>query len=554
MIAVSSMTILSMEKVSAQTPTIYMQDTTSSAGLPTYSGRQIHAEYVSTSSILVGKQIDTMVVKLKRETLQTTGPIQIGVFNPDLSVKKLFGSMDASSLASTKTYTIYTFSLPAGQTFQISAGDRIGVKFAGGDSTNHVSVMTDRKNTFDSTNSYRTYYTTAWNDVKAEDLYMTLELVNSAPITGPITSSPDTIPPVITLLGYNPVTVQQGSSYIDAGATAIDNVDGTITPSIITTNPVNTSILGTYTVTYNVSDKAGNAALPVTRTVSVVAVGSPSPTTNIRVDSTGVQQFFAQKAGKQQIVMGTGDPNSIAGFGLDGGSKATPVTLGQFHYYTIQARSGGTSSGTQLTMRINLNPVGSSGSQVDWMTAEKQGYMVVPNDIDEFEQTGYFRIQSATQDDDISLKQGGQHTDTHPAYAGSFGMEVAYSGKYGKTAEKELNHPDYEFFNDPVALQTGSIVGKWIGVKEISRHTPSGQLYEVYVDLDPIDFATGLPKNNWQHLSTHLDDGKESGMYAGHITSWGKKYFTYRIDNAPNIDFALLSVHHIDTTTGQNIP
>ncbi len=278
-------------------------------------------------------------------------------------------------------------------------------------------------------------------------------------------------------------------------------------------------------------------------------------TTNINVDSFGVQQFFAQKAGKQQIVMGNNDPNVIPGFGLDGGSKATPQTLGQFHYYTIKPRSGGLASGgTQLTMRINLNPVGSSGTQVNWMTAEKQGYMVTPNDIDEFEQTGYFRLQSVTKDDDITLKQGGQHTSSNPSLAGAFGIEVSYSGNYGKTAEKELNHPKYEFFNDPVSLKTGSIVGKWIGVKEISRHTPNGQLYDVYVDLDPIDFATGLPKNNWQHLSSHLDDGKESGMYAGHITSWGKKYFTYRIDNAPNIDFALLSVHHIDTATGQTIP
>ena len=271
-------------------------------------------------------------------------------------------------------------------------------------------------------------------------------------------------------------------------------------------------------------------------------------TTNINLDPFGVQQFFPQKAGKQQIVMGNDNPNSIPGFGFEAGGNATSQVQGQFHYYSIKPHTGALVSGEpQLTMRINLNPVGSSGSQVDWMTAEQQGYMVSPNDIDEFEQTGYFRIQSAIKDDDISLKQGGAHTSSHPSYAGSFGMEISYSGKYGKTAEKELNHPKYEFFNDPVALKTGSIVGKWIGVKEISRHTSRGQLYDVYVDLDPIDFATGLPKNNWQHLSSHLDDGKESGMYAGHITSWGKKYFTYRIDNAPNIDFALLSVHHIDT-------
>ena len=36
------------------------------------------------------------------------------------------------------------------------------------------------------------------------------------------------------------------------------------------------------------------------------------------LDPFGVEQFFPQKAGKQQLVMGYDDPNSILGFGLDG--------------------------------------------------------------------------------------------------------------------------------------------------------------------------------------------------------------------------------------------
>ncbi len=81
----------------------------------------------------------------------------------------------------------------------------------------------------------------------------------------------DTTAPVITLLGANSVNVVAGIPYIDAGATALDNVDGNITANIVTVNPVNTAVIGTYTVTYNVSDAAGNAATQVTRTVNVVA-------------------------------------------------------------------------------------------------------------------------------------------------------------------------------------------------------------------------------------------------------------------------------------------
>ena len=79
----------------------------------------------------------------------------------------------------------------------------------------------------------------------------------------------DTTPPVITLLGDNPVNLYVGDSYTDDGATAIDDVDGDITDDIITINPVDTNTIGTYTITYNVSDSAENPADEKTRMVIV---------------------------------------------------------------------------------------------------------------------------------------------------------------------------------------------------------------------------------------------------------------------------------------------
>jgi hypothetical protein len=38
---------------------------------------------------------------------------------------------------------------------------------------------------------------------------------------------PDAVPPVVTLSGSSSITVAYGSSYIDAGATWSDNIDGT---------------------------------------------------------------------------------------------------------------------------------------------------------------------------------------------------------------------------------------------------------------------------------------------------------------------------------------
>ncbi|NMB66657.1 DUF5011 domain-containing protein [Candidatus Woesearchaeota archaeon] len=86
---------------------------------------------------------------------------------------------------------------------------------------------------------------------------------------------PDTTKPVITLLGDNPVSITLGNTYVDAGATASDNVDGDITSKIVVTGSVDTNILGTYILHYNVKDNAGNSADEKTRTVNVVPVPIP---------------------------------------------------------------------------------------------------------------------------------------------------------------------------------------------------------------------------------------------------------------------------------------
>ncbi|MBU2997464.1 DUF5011 domain-containing protein [Cellulophaga baltica] len=80
----------------------------------------------------------------------------------------------------------------------------------------------------------------------------------------------DTTAPVITLLGESEITVTVGDTYIDEGATATDDIDGDLTSEIVTINPVDTSIAGEYTITYNVEDQAENNATEVIRTVTVV--------------------------------------------------------------------------------------------------------------------------------------------------------------------------------------------------------------------------------------------------------------------------------------------
>ena len=75
--------------------------------------------------------------------------------------------------------------------------------------------------------------------------------------------------PVITLMGMDTVWVEQGYSYTDAGAVAMDNVDGNLTPVMTTLNPVDTAMAGVYTVRYNVMDNDGNQATERVRVVVV---------------------------------------------------------------------------------------------------------------------------------------------------------------------------------------------------------------------------------------------------------------------------------------------
>jgi len=80
--------------------------------------------------------------------------------------------------------------------------------------------------------------------------------------------------PVITVTGNASVSITEGTAYNDAGATATDVQDGDLTAQIAVDNPVNVNVVGTYTVTYTVTDSAGNMA-QATRGVTVNAAPPP---------------------------------------------------------------------------------------------------------------------------------------------------------------------------------------------------------------------------------------------------------------------------------------
>jgi len=79
-------------------------------------------------------------------------------------------------------------------------------------------------------------------------------------------NSPDTTPPLITLLGANPFIVMRSETFVDPGVIVVDDRDGQLGYKM--QHNVNVYKLGEYTVTYRAEDKAGNSA-EANRTVYV---------------------------------------------------------------------------------------------------------------------------------------------------------------------------------------------------------------------------------------------------------------------------------------------
>ena len=82
----------------------------------------------------------------------------------------------------------------------------------------------------------------------------------------------DTTSPTLTLNGLSEYSIGVCSTYTELGANALD-CTGNLSSNVVINSNVDTSAVGTYTVTYDVSDASGNAATQLTRTIHVVNIG-----------------------------------------------------------------------------------------------------------------------------------------------------------------------------------------------------------------------------------------------------------------------------------------
>ena len=173
-------------------------------------------------------------------------------------------------------------------------------------------------------------------------------------VTRTVNVIPDTTPPVITLIGASPVDISVGGTYTEQGATATDNIDGDISSSIVIGgDTVNTAVAGTYIVTYNVSDAAGNAAVQVTRTVNVIPDTTPPVITLIGSSSISLDlgsTYTEQGATATDNI----DGDLTASIVIGGDTVNTAIAGTYIVTYNVSDSAG--NAAVEVTRTVTVNP------------------------------------------------------------------------------------------------------------------------------------------------------------------------------------------------------
>ncbi|WP_379157027.1 immunoglobulin-like domain-containing protein [Paenibacillus sp. sgz5001063] len=157
----------------------------------------------------------------------------------------------------------------------------------------------------------------------------------------PLAVNIDRTAPVISLKGSSRLTLTQGAGFVDPGTEITDKLG--IAGLVKVTGTVDTQTPGIYTLRYNASDLAGNAALEVVRTVVVTASSSTGNGNGDGIGSSGstpirpVATPPATTVEKPPIVEvkvevpaqlgGTGLLQGVASFSVPAGALSANATL-----------------------------------------------------------------------------------------------------------------------------------------------------------------------------------------------------------------------------------
>lgn len=190
------------------------------------------------------------------------------------------------------------------------------------------------------------------------------------------TNATDTEAPVLTLIGDQNITLTVGSSFVDEGTQAIDNADGDITDRVITEGTVDTNTTGVYTLTYSVTDTAGNEAVEITRIITVV----PNMPTTYTISGTILDTNGTVISGAL-VTIGTKTVTSDSNgtYSIDGVTANERIKIDVTHpdYLANSRITGIEDEDVSINVKLGSPKVTLTFSALDGATASHDGASVI---------------------------------------------------------------------------------------------------------------------------------------------------------------------------------
>lgn len=222
---------------------------------------------------------------------------------------------------------------------------------------------------------------------------------------------------------------------------------------------------------------------------------------------------------------------------------ASIQTLGSKKYLHTTA----TSANDRCSIHMNSHKRGDDDESMikySWNSgAATQHYMVYPDDVKAAEYTLIYRITGImdTSEEVSWILMGGGHHQPGPTnnQASCHNNHFKYAGSKGMNAfSVEFDHGDYERTSVTPMTTYGNMEGKIFGVKvcTMPRNDNSGRDTITYINEDPIDLVTGLPKlTGWRKYTQWTQTNYKSPPAHPHI--WGGAKDKVRCDHIKTMDF-----------------
>ena len=155
----------------------------------------------------------------------------------------------------------------------------------------------------------------------------------------------DTTLPVITLSGDTSVTHEAATTYTDTGAGWMDTLDGS--GSLTASGSVDVNTVGSYSLTYDYTDAAGNEGVQATRTVNVVDTTNPIIT--LMGDAT-----ITHEAATAYTDLGAGWTDTLDGSGTLTATGTVDVNTVGAYTLTYDFTDAAGNAGVQVTRTVNV--------------------------------------------------------------------------------------------------------------------------------------------------------------------------------------------------------